>query len=73
MIKKNTKVVFEDGENSQISEMIGGMPLSKGEIVHLHPENSEEIIDYEVVDKITDCYLQGDDQVVNIEYVLRKK
>ncbi|TAK96043.1 hypothetical protein EPO05_02710 [Patescibacteria group bacterium] len=73
MIKKNTKVIFEDGGEQKTSEMLGGMPLSKGEVVHVHAENSAEVIDYEVADKIIDCYLQGEDQTVNITYVLRKK
>lgn len=73
MIKKNTKIIFEDGEDKKIEEMMGGMPLSKGEVVHMHAENSDKAVDYEVVDKIIDCYLKGEDQIVNITYVLRKK
>jgi hypothetical protein len=53
--------------------MIGGMPLSKGEIMHLHEEGSGEAVDYEVVDKIIDCYLKGEDQLVDITYILRRK
>ena len=33
MIKKNTKVIFKDGENKKIEDMVGGIPLSKGEII----------------------------------------
>jgi len=72
MIKKNTKVIFEDGSSSKTSEMIGGMPLSKGEVVHMHSKESD-VVDYEVVDKIVDCYLDGEDQTVDITYILRKK
>lgn len=73
MIKKNTKVVFEDGENKRTDNMMGGMPLSKGEIIHVHPEDGGDVIDYEVVDKVIDCYLKGEDQMVDITYVLRRK
>jgi len=73
MIKKNTKIIFEDDQAKKTDNLIGGLPLSKGEIIHLHQENSAEIIDYEVVDKIVDCFLKGKDQEVNITYVLRKK
>jgi len=68
MIKKNTKIIFEDGKEEQ---MDGGMPLTKGEIIHLHKK--DKIIDYEVKDKIIDCFLEGKDQVVNITYILKKK
>lgn len=71
MIKKNTKVIFEDGENKRSEEMVGGIPLSKGEIVKVH--QGDEVIMYEVTDKKIDAYLDGDDQVVNIEYIIRKK
>ena len=73
MIKKNTKVIFEDGGNQTTDNLIGGMPLSKGEIVRLHPENSDDVILYEVVDKIIDCIIKGEDRIVNITYTLRKK
>jgi len=72
MIKKNTKIVFDDGEKQKTDELKGGMPLSKGEIVHVHKE-SGEIIDYEVTDKTIDCYLKGKDQIVNITYVLKRR
>lgn len=45
MIKKNTKVIFEDDVNNGSEELAGGMPLSKGDIVHLH-RNNEDAIDY---------------------------
>ncbi|NQU78417.1 hypothetical protein HQ545_01480 [Candidatus Woesearchaeota archaeon] len=72
MIKKNTKIVFDDGEEQKTDELKGGMPLSKGEIVHVHKE-SGETIDYEVADKTIDCYLKGEDQIVNITYVLKRR
>jgi len=72
MIKKNTKVIFEDGENQKNNNLIGGMPLSRGEVVHVHKGDEEKSVDYEVIDKIIDCFLKGEDQIVNITYVLRK-
>ncbi len=71
MIKKNTKVIFEDGEDKTSEDMVGGIPLSKGEVIKVH--KNSEVLQYEVVDKIVDCYLYQEDQVVDITYVLRKK
>jgi hypothetical protein len=71
MIKKNTKVIFEDGENKRSEDMVGGIPLSKGEIIKVH--ESDTVVLYEVVDKIVDCFLNGDDQTVDITYIVRKK
>ncbi len=71
MIKKNTKVIFEDGENRRSEDMVGGMPLSKGEIVKVHEKGA--IVEYEVVAKDIDCFLDGEDQVVDIVYTVRRK
>jgi hypothetical protein len=71
MIKKNTKVVFEDGENKRAEDMVGGMPLTKGEIINVH--QGGEIIAYEVVDKIIDAFFDEEDQVVDITYIIKKK
>ena len=68
MIKKNTKVIFDDGKEEELD---GGMPLTKGEIIHVHKAGKK--VDYEVKDKIIDCFLDGKDQMVNITYVLKKK
>ena len=73
MIKKNTKIIFEDGGEKTTDDLIGGIPLSKGEIVHLHNENSDEVTDYEVADKKIDCIIKGEDRIVNIVYILRRK
>jgi hypothetical protein len=70
MIRKNTKVVFEDGGSRRTEDLAGGIPLSKGEIVNIH--STGKTIKYEVVDKTVDCFLEGKDQEVNIIYVLRK-
>jgi hypothetical protein len=72
MIKKNTKVIFVNGKNNNEEEMVGGMPLSKGETVRVH--NSEgKIMEYVVSDKTIDCFLDGKDQIVNIVYTLKRK
>lgn len=70
MIKKNTKVIFQEGENKKEEDMIGGIPLSKGEIIKVHKK--EAVIDYKVIEKNIDAYLDGDDQVVNITYIVSK-
>ena len=36
MIKKNVKIIFEDNDIKELNNLIGGMPLSEGEIVHIH-------------------------------------
>ena len=71
MIKKNTKVIFQNGESEKSEEMIGGIPLSKGEIIKVHENN--EVEEYEVIDKIVDCFLENDDQIVNITYIVKRK
>jgi len=71
MIKKNTKVIFEDGENKRSEDMVGGIPLSKGEIIKVH--QGGEVMTYEVTDKIIDAFLDGEDQIVDITYIVRRK
>ena len=72
MIKKNVKIIFEDNDIKELNNLIGGMPLSEGEIVHIHKDENE-IIDYIVTNKEIDILLEGDDQIVNITFSLRKK
>ena len=69
MIKKNTKIVIEGDEKK---EWTGGIPLSVGEIMHIHEEDGTTA-DYEVAEKNVDCYIKGDDQNVDVVYVLKKK
>ena len=71
MIKKNTKIVFQDGDIERTEDLRGGMPLSKGEVVNFH--DGDSIVDYEVMSKKIDYLLEGDDHVVNITYVLKKR
>ncbi len=70
MIKKNTKIVFEDEKNKKFGNLEGGIPLSKGEVIHFH-EGSKVVV-YEVKNKGIDCFFEGEDQVVNITYTLKK-
>ena len=71
MIKKNTKVIFEDGDNQRTEDMVGGIPLTKGEIIRVH--QGEEIIIYEVIDKIIDAFLDNEDQIVDITYIVKRQ
>jgi hypothetical protein len=70
MIKKNTKVVFEGENNDKTKEMPGGMPLSKGEIVHFN--DGFKMTDFEVINKNIEYIVDGDDDIVNITYTLKK-
>lgn len=73
MIKKNTKILFESIEGEEKKEWVGGIPLSRGEIIHIHEDDSNKVIDYVVADKTVDCYIKGDDQIVDVVYILRKE
>jgi hypothetical protein len=71
MIKKNTKIILEGEENNKFEALQGGIPLSKGEIITFH--EGDKKLKYKVKDKKIDCFLEGEDQIVNITYVLRKE
>lgn len=71
MIKKNTKVIFEDGDDKRSEEMIGGIPLSKGEIITVH--QGDDVVMYEVTSKTIDAFLEGEDQIINITYGVKRK
>jgi len=70
MIKKNTKIIIEGEENKKLEALQGGIPLSKGEIIQIH-ENSKTT-SYKVKEKSIDCFLDNEDQIVNITYTLKK-
>jgi len=72
MIKKTTKIIFKEAGTETSQNLIGGMPLSKGEIVHLKRKDLE-VTDYLVVDKIIDCVENGQDWAVDVTYVLKKR
>ena len=71
MIKKNTKIIFEDNAGGAADELMGGIPLSKGEIVKVQRDG--QAIDYEVADKKVEIIFEGEDQTANITYTLRRK
>jgi len=71
MIKKNTKIIFE-GNGEEKKELVGGVPLSEGEIVNVKNENSEEFVNYKVIKKEVEFIFEGEDQVSNIKYILKK-
>jgi hypothetical protein len=70
MIKKTTKVKFEGEETNGGDEQIGGMPLSKGELVHIH--RNGQVINYEVTNKKIDYFDETEDKLVNITYTLKR-
>ncbi|MDD3284609.1 MAG: hypothetical protein PHZ07_03380 [Patescibacteria group bacterium] len=70
-MKKNTTIIFQDDGSETTKEIIGGIPLSKGEIIRVHEK--DEIIFYEVIDKIVDCFLNNEEQTTDIVYVVKKK
>jgi hypothetical protein len=70
MIKKNTKIIIEGEDNKKFAALQGGIPLSKGEIINIY--NGSKVVCYKVKNKLIDCFLEGDDQIVNMTYVLKK-
>lgn len=70
MIKKNTKIIFEGNKESS-EELAGGIPLSKGDVVKIHKSGKK--VEYIVKDKQIECFMDGEDQEVNITYTLKKK
>ena len=70
MIKKNTKIVFEDGSELGLE---GGIPLSKGDVLDIKTNsNKQKIGKFIVNEKKIECFLEGKDEVVNITYILKK-
>ena len=66
MIKKNTKAIFKEEGNERIEDLIGGIPLSVGEVMSIKDENISK--KWKVVDKKVDCINQGEDQLVEVVY-----
>jgi hypothetical protein len=66
MIKKNTKWIIDGKEE----DLIGGMPLSKGEELSLEKEGS--ITNYIVSEKKINIIDKGEEKEVNITYKLEK-
>lgn len=70
MIKKNTKIIIEGEDSNKLDALQGGMPLSKGEIIKIH--EGKRVTSYSVVKKDINCFLEDDDQIVNITYTLKR-
>lgn len=68
MIKKNTKIIIEGEDSSKFEALQGGIPLSKGEIITLH--EGTKTSKYKVKEKQVECFLDREDQIVNITYTL---
>ena len=64
MIKKNTKWIIDGNEE----DLVGGMPLSKGEKLSLEKEGS--VKNYIVSDKKINIIDKGEEKEVNITYTL---
>ncbi|MFZ5955451.1 MAG: hypothetical protein ACOYT4_03420 [Nanoarchaeota archaeon] len=70
MIKKNLKIIIEGEDNKKFESLQGEIPLTKGEIIKIH--EGSKVIEYKVKSKAIDCFLDGEDQIVNIVYTLKK-
>ena len=71
MIKKNTKIILLDDNDNPSDELIGGIPLTRGETVLVTKNGS--ISNYEVIDKNVEFIYEAEDQIANIIYTLKKK
>lgn len=70
MIKKTTKIVFE--ETGDVVEDARGIPLSEGERLILTDRVSNAVTTYVVAKKDIRAVQDGDDFTVDITYTLRK-
>lgn len=66
MIKKNTKVIFLDGDYKGEYDWKGGIPLSEGETMTVKVNN--RILKYKLSKKEIVCNDNGEDQIVNVTY-----
>ena len=69
-IKKNTKFIFEDTPDKN-GDFIGGLPLSVGEELTI-TENGETIT-YLIINKKITANLDGEDEMVDVIYTVKKK
>lgn len=68
MIKKNTKVVFRNGDFQGEYDWKGGIPLSVGEEMSVEV-NGKNLV-YKLSEKKVTCKSDGEDQVVDVFYAL---
>ncbi|PIZ51279.1 hypothetical protein COY27_04100 [Candidatus Woesearchaeota archaeon CG_4_10_14_0_2_um_filter_33_13] len=66
MIKKETLVIFKDGEFKGEHDWKGGIPLSIGEILKVNL--NDKTINYILADKEVSCDVEGEDQKVRVIY-----
>jgi len=66
MIKKSTKAIFKEENNERIEDLIGGIPLSVGEIMTTKEDGVSKR--WKVIDKKVDYINQGEDQLVEVIY-----
>lgn len=64
-------MIFEGIEIGN-NELVGGVPLSVGEIINVSLENGNKV-KCEVIDKEVDFIFKDKDQVANIIYRLKRK
>lgn len=70
MIKKNTTAIFREEGKERTEELIGGIPLSIGEIMIINDE--ENSVKWKVVDKKVKYTNKGEDQFVEVTYTFDK-
>ena len=70
MIKKDTNIIFID-EPSRKTELVGGIPLSKGYVITFNEDGKKT--DYFVFDKKVELLFNGKEQNAKITYFLKKK
>ena len=70
MIKKNTIAIFREDNEERTEKLIGGIPLSIGEIMLIN--NSEKSVNWKVVDKKVEYTNKGENQFVEVTYTFEK-
>lgn len=69
MIKKNTKAIFLNGDFKGEYDWQGGIPLSEGEIMTV--KINEKLLKYKLNKKEISCDVEGEDQIININYTFK--
>jgi len=70
MIKKNTIAIFRENGEERTEELIGGIPLSIGEIMIINDE--QKSIKWKIVDKKVEYTNKGEDQFVDVTYTFER-
>lgn len=69
MIKKNTKVIFLNGDFKGEYDWQGGIPLSEGEIMTV--KINGKLLKYKLNKKEISCEAEREDQIININYTFK--